>query len=84
MRENINNLVDDFGIFGLLNSVFDSGVAGGKIDGKALQGGSEAKSEIASNAAGVDGLLMAFNGAMKIIKPLDTLIEIIDAELELI
>ena len=69
-----DDLVDDGGVFGLLDVVIVAVIAIGEIGGKLLQGGGEPKSEIASYAAGMDGLFLAFYDAVEIIIPGDALI----------
>ena len=51
-----------------------TGIASGKIDGEMVEGGGEAKGEIASDAAGVAGFARIFDEAVEVVVPDDALV----------
>ena len=71
-------------IFGLLDVIVIAVVATGKINGKMLQGRSEAESEVTGNTAGMDGFLAILDDAVEVVVPGDALVEVVSAKFELI
>ncbi len=64
MRQSINHVLDNGGVFGLLDTVFGRSGSGGKINSEALQGRRIAKGKITGNAAAVDVFFAAHDEAI--------------------
>ena len=79
-----DDALHDFLVGGELKAGFVAPDMAGKIDGKAFEGGGEAKGEVAGDTTGVKRFLGIRDDGREIFVPSDALIEVGEAEAEFV